>query len=307
MQGTGTQADPYQITNVDELIEYAKKDDIYLKLMNDIDFNNYTGWMLPSIEVRCFEIDGDGHSLNNIYIKNKSLFYITDDNGPYTVRTSTFKNITMEIIQIGNGQIFKGYERSSAHHKYIQILDCDIRIKSYPTNSITILHNTGDWSERVGIRILRSIINVDVYGCGHSITLINSEEFDFNWCSIEYSEIQLNVYNGNNTNVAVIGRMNIDNVAIFVNIDKIDTNYSRYTYKILFNYTQLTNSYIIAKQDNLERMYWNYDNSRLPTFLSACFFNKDYAQIGAMPNLYGLTTDECKSVSKLTEIGFIVA
>ena len=305
MQGTGTQADPYQITNVDELIEYAKKDDVYLKLMNDIDFNNYSGWMLSSIEVRCFEIDGDGHSLNNIYIKNTNLFYITDDNGPYSVRTSTFKNMIMEIIQIGNSPIFIGYERHSSMHKYIQILDCDIRIKSYPTNDITILHNTSRWSERVGIRILRSILNIDVYGCGYNITLINSEESDFNWCSIEYSEIQVNIYNGNNTTVSLIGRMNIDNVAIFVNMDKIDTNK---TYNLLFNYTRLTNSYIIVKQDNLESMNWTIDSGRLPTALSACFYNEDYIQLDtSVTNLYGLTTAECKSVSKLTEIGFIVA
>lgn len=148
MQGTGTQADPYRITNIDELIEYAKQDDVYLKLMNDIDFNNYNGWMLSTIDVRCFEIDGDGHSLNNIYIKNTSLFNITDANGPFTIRTSTFKNIIMEIIQIGNAPIFTGYEQSSSAHKYIQILDCDIRIKSYPSNDNIILYNTTSWSNK---------------------------------------------------------------------------------------------------------------------------------------------------------------
>lgn len=300
MQGTGTQVDPYQITNIDELIEYAKFNDVYLKLMNDIDFNNYNGWMLSTIEVRCFEIDGDGHSLNNIYIKNTSLFNITDDGGPYTTRTSTIKNMIMEIIQIGNSPIFTGHEGSSNQHKYIQILDCDIRIKSYPSNDIIILYNTTQWSQRVGINIRRSILNIDVHGCGYNITLINSEEHSFNDCTIEYSEIQVNIYNGDNTSITLIGRMYVDNVAIFVNINKIDTNK---TYNLLYN-TQIANSYIISKQDNLESINWTISSV---TALTTCFYNKDYMQLNtSVTNLYGLTTAECKSVSKLTELGFIV-
>ena len=269
--------------------------------MNDIDFNNYSGWMLPTIEVRCFEIDGDGHSLNNIYIKNASLFNITDKDGPYTIRTSTFKNITMEIIQIGNAPIFGGNEEKPAYAiKYIQLLDCDIRIKSYPTNTILILANTG---ERVFINIRRSIINIDVYGCGYGICLINNRDNSTSDKStIEYSEIQVNIYNGNNVNLSpLIGRIYIDNVAIFVNIDKINNNVN-YT---LFNYTTLTNSYMIIKQDNLQVMSWGFDSST--TFLSTCFYNKDYLNLPAVSNIHALTTAECKSVSKLTELGFVVS
>ena len=264
MQGTGSQSDPYQITSVDELIEYAKTDDVYLKIMNDIDFNNYSGWMLPTIDVRCFEIDGDGHSLNNIYIKNASLFNVTDKDGPYTIRTSTFKNITMEIIQIGNAPIFGGNEEKPAYAiKYIQLLDCDIRIKSYPTNNIFILANTG---ERVFINIRRSIINIDVYGCGYGMCLITyRDNSTSDKSTIEYSEIQVNIYNGNNVSLSsLIGKVYIDNVAIFVNIDKVS---SGKTYS-LFSNTTLTNSYIITKQDNLQVMSWSFSNT---TFLSTCF------------------------------------
>ena len=302
MQGTGTQADPYQITSVDELIEYAKKDDVYLKIMNDIDFNNYSGWMLPTIEVRCFEIDGDGHNLSNIYIKNASLFNATDKDGPvFSTRTSTFKNITMEIIQIGNAPIFGGYEEKPAYAiKCIQLLDCDIRIKSYPTNTIFILANIT--SEIVFINIRRSIINIDVYGCGYGICLINTRSITISDKStIEYSEIQVNIYNGNNVSLnSLIGLIYIDNVAIFVNMDKITNR--KYT---LFNHTTLTNSYIIIKQDNLEVMSWGFDSSN--TFLSTCFYNKDYLTLPAVINLHALTTAECKSVSKLTELGFVVS
>ena len=303
MQGTGTQADPYQITSVDELIEYAKKDDVYLKIMNDIDFNNYSGWMLPTIDVRCFEIDGDGHSLNNIYIKNASLFNVTDKDGlVFSTRTSTFKNMTMEIIQIGNAPIFAGYEHQpSKFSKYIQLLDCDIRIKSYPTNTIFILFNTAGTGGKVFINIRRSIINIDAYGCGYGICLINSVDTSAN-STIEYSEIQVNIYNGNNASLnPLIGRVYIDNVAIFVNMDKINNN-SNYN---LFSYTTLTNSYVIAKQDNLQVMSWGFDSST--TFLSTCFYNKDYSNLPAVSNLHALTTDQCKSVSKLTELGFVVS
>lgn len=302
MQGTGTQADPYQITNVDELIEYAKKDDIYLKLMNDIDFNNYSGWMLSTIELRCFEIDGDGHSLNNIYIKNANLFNITDANGPFSIRTSTFKNMIMEIIQIGNSPIFTGYEQHSYMRKLIQLLDCDIRIKSYPTSGIFILFNKTQATESIFINIRRSIVNIDVYGCGSGICLINSVD-NYGTSTIEYSEIQVNIYNGNNASLnSLIGRIYIDNVAIFVNIDKVNNSI---TYSLFNNQTTLTNSYIITKQDNLQVMSWGFDSST--TFLSTCFYNKDYLTLPVVNNLHALTTAECKSVSKLTELGFVVS
>jgi hypothetical protein len=301
MQGTGSQADPYQITSVDELIEYAKKDDVYLKIMNDIDFNSYSGWMLPTIELRCFEIDGDGHSLNNIYIKNASLFCATDEGGPFTTRGTTFKNMTMEIIQIGNAPIFTGKEFNTKNQKWIILLDCDIRIKSYPTSGIFILFNKIQTSESIFINIRRSIVNIDVYGCGSGVCLINSVD-NYGTSTIEYSEIQVNIYNGNNVNLSpLIARIYIDNVAIFVNMDKVNNN-STYT---LFNQTTLTNSYMIVKQDNLQVMSWIFGSD--VTFLSTCFYNKDYLTLPAVNNLHALTTDQCKSVSKLTELGFVVS
>lgn len=302
MQGTGSQADPYQITSVDELIEYAKTDDVYLKIMNDIDFNNYSGWMLPTIELRCFEIDGDGHSLNNIYIKNASLFNATDVGGPFTTRASTFKNMTMEIIQIGNAPIFAGKEYSNQHQKWIQLLDCDVRIKSYPTNTIFILFNKSQSNDKVYFNIRRSIINIDIYGCGSGIVLIDSQDDSYGTSTIEYSEIQVNIYNGNNVDISpLIGRIYIDNVAIFVNMDKVNSN-KNYT---LLHQTTLTNSYIITKQDNLQVMSWLFGSS--VSFLSTCFYNKDYLSLPAVTNLHALTTAECKSVSKLTELGFVVS
>lgn len=98
MVGTGTAGDPYQITTIEEFIEYINIEQAHLKLMNDLDFNDYDGWMLNTIDVRADEIDGDGHGLYNIYIKDKYLFNNTESNGNLYKRTTTFHNLIFEIV-----------------------------------------------------------------------------------------------------------------------------------------------------------------------------------------------------------------
>lgn len=61
MNGTGTQADPYQVTTANEFVTAVAKEDSYVKLMNDIDFNQGKYYNITSpIYIRCKELDGGG-------------------------------------------------------------------------------------------------------------------------------------------------------------------------------------------------------------------------------------------------------
>lgn len=77
MNGTGTQADPYQITTVEEFVKAISigysDSDTYAKLMNDIDFNNSDYINIDTLSWRCKYFDGQNHKISNIYIQIKDV------------------------------------------------------------------------------------------------------------------------------------------------------------------------------------------------------------------------------------------
>lgn len=104
-QGTGSASDPYRITTMQEFVDLFNTFDInsssysdrYCKLMNDIDFNDIDYWNFTSINCYFSELDGNGHTIKNIYLKNQSFLNIR-----YTraspVFTCSIKNIKFEFI-----------------------------------------------------------------------------------------------------------------------------------------------------------------------------------------------------------------
>lgn len=81
--GTGTQVDPWIVHNYDEIKDVLQNrvtsDNLYAKLANDINCNDYGDtWEWETITLRAnwvFEFDLDGHTIKNIMIKSgNSLF-----------------------------------------------------------------------------------------------------------------------------------------------------------------------------------------------------------------------------------------
>lgn len=89
MTGTGTQLDPYIITTIEELKEQANISGVYLKLANDLNFNNEPFVLGNGITVNCREIDGDGYALLNPIITS-CLFDIRSESG--------FKNLSIKNV-----------------------------------------------------------------------------------------------------------------------------------------------------------------------------------------------------------------
>lgn len=105
IQGTGTIADPYLITTMQEFVDIfntfnassAFSKNRHCKLMNDIDFNDIDYWNFTTIECYFDELDGNGHSIKNIYLKNQVFLNIRHNISGVTISCS-IKNIKFEFI-----------------------------------------------------------------------------------------------------------------------------------------------------------------------------------------------------------------
>jgi hypothetical protein len=161
--GTGTQADPYQVTTIEQLLECfdiynhitSSYDDIYLycKLMNDLDFNDDPKyWDCPSNlfyasnmyglnnnPKHTIYIDGNGYGIYNLYCYNKQDIF-----NVYCSHTSAYgsqanniviQNLIFEAIAIhtsDNCSLFVEYYNSTTYFDSgIRFINCDLRIKYY--------------------------------------------------------------------------------------------------------------------------------------------------------------------------------
>ena len=299
--GEGTESSPYQITTIDEFIEAAKQYNVYLKLMNDLDWNDYTGYMTPTVEIRAADIDGNGHGIYNAYCYNTSYFNYTDADGPYTISQLTIHDLILEIVQVGNATLFVGHEVSSNCKKDYLFLNCDLRIKSYPIGTSlqgnALIYSSDAFSTRVWISFRECVITIDVYGMSSGFSIFRN--YDNTSSSFQFCEVKINVINSNKQNFYCFRQFNIYNLAIFIDVDSaVDTT--------VITGSKLSNSYFVlrnTKSDEKPKLYIQNAN-----ISSTCFYNSDLSDInGSFSNLYGLTTAQCKDPAYLTDLGFIVS
>ena len=113
MTGTGTQADPYQITNQADLDEFVMTDGAYGKIMNDINYNcnglniSPSGYGTDNIATH---LDGNN---KNITIANisKNMWY-TNGTTSSSVWTNFFANNCLTIENL-NFEILWNFKTSS--------------------------------------------------------------------------------------------------------------------------------------------------------------------------------------------------
>lgn len=170
-QGSGTQADPYQVTTIPQLLEVVdiynnttlengNEVHVFCKIMNDIDFNNYPDfWSLPSQWIylnnmtyltassghHYLQIDGNGHAFYNMYCYNAQKVICCNSDGSGHQNRLIINNLTMEIVDIVDtmqsntyfGNIFAARYTSSdtttfpGYQSVILFNNCDLRIKYY--------------------------------------------------------------------------------------------------------------------------------------------------------------------------------
>ena len=185
--GAGTQADPYQVTTIEQLLECfdiynhitSSYDDIYLycKLMNDLDFNdNPKYWDCPSNlfyaanmqpggsgnKSHIIYIDGNGYGIYNLYCYNKiNIFNIYYYSNESKFNSIVMQNLIFEAIAIHTSDSCSLFKSNTGAVYYndcgIRLINCDLRIKYYSYASPISCYLFG-----TSTQFTNCILNIDI-------------------------------------------------------------------------------------------------------------------------------------------------
>lgn len=358
IQGTGTQADPYLVTNCEELRWAVSQTNSYVKLVNDIDFNDDSIlWLWEPLFFTCAELDGNHKKITNCYCYQKSFLVVNDNDA---LHTHIFKNTIIEAIYISGAtqtynndnfsfiqpRVSGGGGNSGSKYASIYFYDCDFRIKFYVEKNDAILfyiHESTGLSGECFLR--RCILNIDTFVNSYQLTnlfnIYNNSSQSANFGDVKNCEIKINLHLANSlfTNKTVFNTdtsgssnqyyvlcifylrntssysSNVENNAVFVNIDGINENLPDKLCVMLAPRPRISNCYFI-----LNNVMGNYLDTKdihfkihdYPGCITSCFMNdkaKFYnknLKTDTDPNMHILTDTQCKNLQDLLDIGFIV-
>lgn len=278
IQGTGTIDDPYLVATPGELRAKVVEDFCYIKLKNDIDFNNDTVlWGWETLELKCAQIDGDNHKITNCYVYQKS--FMTNHYGRNT-NAPVIKNTIIEAIYFsgstqssGNISFVSPYITFTESQGAIYFYDCDFRIKFYVEKDEALLFDTFYSASNTGYYYRRCIFNIDVFANNHqSITIFKwSSNSDYQG-EVKNCEIKINLHLANslftgkkvfNTDTSSSSTFNtilrvfhqptntsaiigFENNAVFINIDGVNEDLpTRLCIGLAYNGKNISNCYYI--------------------------------------------------------------
>lgn len=309
MTGTGTQADPYIVYSWTELSSAVIKSGVYVKLGTDIDFNAdaeavqaYLRNSQYLFQLRCKELNGDGHRLSNIYNSQ------TGANGSYIFEAAylspgfEMKNLTFDNL------ILRGY-RVMLFHGTVP------NTGIYITNCIFSgrLEQTGDYSN--SDNSIYSMISDDATHarldlCTFSLELVMTEVYPLFgvYDTVANSQIRLSLTCCKQRtellqNCALFQNTTITNSYMTAEIKSLNpTADNNFPFSCG---TEFSTFYFTAGFTNITNISIN------GSFANTCFYDADRAGETTITNnasnsshLYALTAAQCKDVDYLRSIGY---
>lgn len=337
MNGDGTKDNPYQVTTVAEFYEATRYDSEstllecqkYIKLMNDIDFNDYEYWNLSNHNMIFKEIDGQGHVIKNIYFKNLCLFVVRGNKGSTGINfEKTIKNVVFEFIKFDSQS--PPYDSATnsvgsflylmSNYYYCYLINCEFRGKifnSYNSSRDTPVIYMGEkW------KMINCVFNIDYYdnGYANNSILVYLTPDSSAPCYIENCEFNVNFYTCKNSlnspwlfDKGNYGNGYISNISIFLNLicshDIQDGgNNKLYIFGNGINLYVNNSSFVIRNKGPkiFPRLMFCYSTSSMK---SLCIYDKDiigetYTDAASYSLLQGLTTEQMKDPEYLNSIGF---
>lgn len=318
MKGDGTQASPYEVTTVAEFYEAVadhKSESPYVKLMNDIDFNDYNYWNLKSTEINFTEFDGQNHVIKNIFFKDiDRLFYISTT---YNI-SRTLKNTIFEVIKFDSTD-YSCFIDFNPFKVENFIVNCEFRAKmfSYKSSARPLIMIYNNW------RVLNCVFNIDYYDGGYAnIGIIQAYSVN-NTANvnpyIDNCEVNINLYiykDTGGTSASAIKIFNGDtnstfyagifrNIALFINTYCSSQTLKRPIY--IFNGGIVSNISVVLQNKgelDLYSFYYIFNSS----LEGVNIYDKDILGSTTLAqsnsNLKALTTEQMKDPEYLKSIGF---
>ena len=131
-QGSGTEKDPYQITNADQLFEIRNDMSAYYKMMNDIDLTDWIkeesptqGWTPIGNTSAGFKgsFDGGNHTIKGLFINRPNM----DNVGLFGLITSgSIRNVVVESAYVLGGNSVGTIVGGDAGSTTITINNCHV-------------------------------------------------------------------------------------------------------------------------------------------------------------------------------------
>ena len=287
MTGTGTETDPYLI---EDCYDFLTMNDTttygggnYFKLVENIDFNEHETYRFGFDDVtvvnRAVNLDGNNKTIYNIILKNYTTKSWAIFGGTNLLKDCNIANLIMincevtgtygwMLVSMQNCNIGVSLHNSTTTQLFggISMTDCTVNIKGFVPNYIT-LHNTGIYE--------RCHINVDI------LATIGSNKYVIYMMGKQFN------------NSRITGRVkNVGNSGLG---------------GFIYTGGNIDNSYIALEY---EGGVCTTDICYNTLTVSTCFFiDKDLlgnlTLSGSETNTHLLTTEQCKDISYLQEIGFL--
>lgn len=208
--GSGTENDPYLIMNpiqLNQLRNYLNQENVYFKLMADIDLREFLedenpsrGWQSVGTSSAPFKgvLDGNGHTVSGLWIDRNNSDYV----GFFgCTNGATIKNLTLGCNSV-KGKTYVGV--LSAHSTSTSVNECSL------SGSITGASYVGGcigWGESNTITSVSSTIDVTSNGDYAGGLIGYSEGWD---CTIAGNRIECNSINGGDYIGGICGSYRMD-------------------------------------------------------------------------------------------------
>jgi len=174
--GTGTQQDPYVVTTWAELASKTSETGVYIKLGSNIDMNTeYPEGLTSGLTVNCAQIDGDGKTVKNLFLKSGALITCAG-------RNSTWKNAQLLNWVIGDGSSAASITANGSTSGTYTFSQCKIsgRLNGGSGDNTSFLAASGR------IKFYRSSINFQM--TANTSTVDMSGDWR-NCCTMEYCNV----------------------------------------------------------------------------------------------------------------------
>ena len=351
--GTGTQVDPYQVTTLYQLLEcfeiYNSEPgvsgqalDVYCKLMNDIDFNDYPEyWDCPENMFyannrrklahqdiwNSIHINGNNHGIYNIYTFNKINVFGFYSSGSSEQNHILISNCIIEAVvlyTITTNGVFGSFiatntgAYSTSYNSGVYFDNCDMRIKYYRYASVTSYSKLFNFT-----RFRNCIINIDLIVNGDTYAANNTSREAILATYNTETSYYAHYYNEWNIKVIALAGNQYYSIALFGgNMHYFSSFFIEFLAKANYcdfafnssgssdNANGINNCYLVITnkhttyKSNITLNFKKYGINFYDSQVNPGYITDSSSGNG---QLYSLTTNQCKDAEYLESIGFIIA
>lgn len=290
MKGSGTAADPFLVSSVDDLRSISSANSYY-KLTTDLDVNNSEfkdGW--TNAAMKCAEFNGNNFKISNIACRDHAVFTLYGD--------TVIKNLALKGMYLSDSPLFAAYSENQT----VTLENCIIEAEAHSVSSgyDVFISHTFETMRLTKNTVLNLKLITTAQISMHALfpsTFADTAQLCIDWHVIEPWESTRAVL------FSSMGSLSDYFKNSFIT-GKVDCSLNLASD---FSDCYIENSYLAVAAPALNLS----SGGSKPHINGVCFFDKDLTdsftvEFSGTGKLHALKTEQCKSLSYLQSIGFPV-